>query len=62
MADERVTVNIRARSSDFKLAFLRIQLFTALQMLQGEDLEKFWQLIDEVNQCRPVQERTDEQT
>jgi hypothetical protein len=60
MAEERVTVDIRARSSDYKLALLRLQLFTALQMLQGEDLDEFWKLIDEVSQCRPVQEGSEE--
>jgi len=37
-----------------KLMLLRIQLFSAMQMLKGTDLEDFWKLIDEVNQSREV--------
>jgi hypothetical protein len=35
-----------------KMALLRIQLFTAMQQLEGEDLAEFWKLIDDVNACR----------
>ena len=35
-----------------KLLLLRVQLFTAMQQLTGQDLEEFWNLIDEVRSCR----------
>lgn len=35
------------------LVRLRVELFTAAQVLRGEQLEDFWKLIDEVGQIRP---------
>lgn len=37
-----------------KLMMLRVQLYTAMQILKGTDLEDFWKLIDEINQSREV--------
>ena len=37
--------------TDMRLALLRIQLFTAMQALKGDDLREFWELIEEVMQC-----------
>ncbi len=33
---------------------LRIQLFTAMQELHGEELAQFWALVDEVLACREL--------
>lgn len=38
--------------SDPRLLRLRVELFTAAQMLKGEDLLEFWTLIDELNDMR----------
>lgn len=35
-----------------KLVMLRVQLFTAMQTLRGEDLKDFWELIGEIQKCR----------
>lgn len=37
---------------DTRLALLRVQVFTAMQQLHGEDLAEFWQIIDDVSACR----------
>jgi hypothetical protein len=37
-----------------KLAFLRIQLYTAAQTLIDEDAEEFWKLIDEMEALREM--------
>ena len=39
-------------SNEVKLALLRVQLFTAVHELQGDDAEAFWDLIDDVQQVR----------
>jgi hypothetical protein len=49
---------IRQRSFEFKMAFLRIQLWSAMQMLEGEELEEFWKMIDELQACRKPERRT----
>lgn len=38
-----------------KLALLRVQLFTAMQQLQGDELDAFWELIRDVQACSPVE-------
>ncbi len=43
------------RSDEWKLAFLRIQLFTAMQQLKGDALSEFWKLIDEISACRRLE-------
>jgi hypothetical protein len=43
--------------NDVRLALLRVQLFTAMQQLAGDDLAAFWQLIDDVSACRTGAER-----
>jgi hypothetical protein len=45
-------LEIRIRPVVERLAFLRIQLFTAMQTLHGTDLDEFWSLIDDVSACR----------
>jgi hypothetical protein len=40
--------------AELALAWLRVQLFGAMQVLKGEDLVDFWKLIDEVNEVRPL--------
>lgn len=39
--------------NDARLALLRVQVFTAMQQLSGDDLTEFWRLIDDVSACRP---------
>lgn len=41
-------------SSDGKLMMLRIQLFAAMQQLEGDELAEFWKLIDDLNECREL--------
>lgn len=41
-------------ATEAKLAMLRLQLYTAMQSLQGEALVQFWKLIDEVQSVRSV--------
>ncbi len=36
-------------TNDTKLAMLRIQLYTAMQTLKGDELVKFFALIDEIH-------------
>lgn len=36
-----------------KLMMLRVQLFTAMQELKGDELAEFWQLIEEISMCKP---------
>ncbi len=50
---EKIEVVVTPRSSEFKLMLLRLQLFTAMEMLSGDELAEFWKLIDEVEACRP---------
>ena len=38
--------------NDAKLIMLRLELFAAMQTLQGQELAEFWKLIDDVNLCR----------
>jgi hypothetical protein len=49
---------IRQRSFEFKMAFLRVQLWSAMQMLEGEELAEFWKMIDELQACRKPEEKT----
>jgi len=35
-----------------KLAMLRVQLWTAIQQLKGEELAEFWAMIDELSAAR----------
>lgn len=44
---------IKERSDTYKLALLKVQLFTAMQMLTGDALKQFWEIIDEVQASRP---------
>ena len=37
---------------DPRLLRLRVELYTAAQVLKGEDAAAFWQLIDEIQQIR----------
>jgi hypothetical protein len=41
--------------NEVRLALLRVQLFTAMQQLAGDDLADFWRMIDDVQACRPPQ-------
>lgn len=41
-------------SNESKLVLLRVQLFTAMQQLEGEELKQFWELMDYVEACRPL--------
>lgn len=41
-------------SDEEKLMWLRLQLFSAMQTLKGELLAEFWQLIDDVTECREI--------
>lgn len=36
-----------------RLMILRMELFTAAQILRGEPLQEFWKLIDDINAIRP---------
>lgn len=38
---------------DNRLIRLRVELFTAAQVLQGDDARAFWQLIHEIDLLRP---------
>jgi hypothetical protein len=42
---------------DPRLLRLRIELYTAAQMLKGADATYFWTLIDEIVHLRPLMER-----
>lgn len=37
-----------------RLAFLRIQVYAAMQQTEGEEQAAFWELIDEINALRPL--------
>ena len=37
-----------------KLMLLRVQLYSAMQILKGKDLEDFWILIDEINSSKEM--------
>src|SRR5512146_944429 len=43
------------QGNEAKLALLRIQLFTAMQQLTGDDLSQFWHIVDDINACRPAE-------
>jgi hypothetical protein len=43
-------------SNEMKLALLRVQLYTAAQQLQGDELAEFWRLIDEISAIAPHRE------
>ncbi len=49
-----VEIHIQERSPEWKLAFLRIQLYSAAQSLKGEYLDQFWELIEEVQQTKEL--------
>lgn len=40
-------------SDEQKLALLRVQMHTAYQVLEGDALNDFWALVDEVRRMRP---------
>jgi hypothetical protein len=40
------------KDTEYKLALLRIQLFTAMQTLEGENLAEFWKMIDDLQATR----------
>ena len=42
---------------DSRLVLLRVQLFTAMQQLKGDDLAEFWSLIDDLQACRPARSK-----
>lgn len=42
----------RVPSEAAKLMLLRVQLFTAMQTLEGKELDDFWKLLEEVQACR----------
>lgn len=42
-------------SNEAKLALLRVQLFTAMQQLAGDELSQFWNIVDDINACRPAE-------
>ncbi len=48
-------------SVDARLIRLRVELFTAPQILKGDDLEEFWKLIDEVRSIRVLHPPPSEQ-
>lgn len=39
-----------------RLMTLRVELFTAAQVLRGEPLKEFWKLIDDINAIRPPED------
>jgi hypothetical protein len=47
-----IRIKLGIPQNEFKLALLRIQLFTAIQELKGDDLAQFWHLIAEVTLTR----------
>ena len=40
-----------------RLMTLRVELFTAAQVLKGEPLKEFWKLIDDINAIRPPEDK-----
>lgn len=45
-------------SDDPRLVLLRVQLYTAMQTLKGDDLDEFWALIDEIKESEFLHPRT----
>lgn len=54
MSDELLRDKGHGLPVEGKLMLLRVQLFTAMQTLRGEELEEFWALIDDVNLSRDL--------
>lgn len=40
--------------AEAKVMLLRVQLYTAMQTLRGDELDAFWTLIDEINLVRDL--------
>ena len=40
-------------NNEEKLMLLRVNLYGAMQLLKGEELEEFWALIDEIASQKP---------
>lgn len=53
-ASHQITANASQFTNAAKLALLRVQCFTAIQELKGDNLAEFWRLIDDLNACRPA--------
>ncbi len=43
------------REAQFALVRLRVEMFAAAQLMHGDALTEFWQLVDDINAIRPAQ-------
>jgi hypothetical protein len=53
-----VTQITKSGETERKLTWLRVQLFTAMQVLGKDDASEFWKMIDDVNACRMPENMT----
>lgn len=53
MPDNTRSAIARPMTNTVKLMLLRVELYTAMQQLTGQDLADFWTLIGELHQMSP---------